>query len=120
MLTLLSASLLSKNIKVKKYGTIIFRVVLCGCETWSLTLREEHMLKVFDNRVLRRILGLRGGEITGKWRRIHNQEFYGPYSPQNIIRVVKPRRMRWVGHVAYTGGRGEVHTGFWWGNLRER
>jgi hypothetical protein len=73
---LLSSSLISKNVKIKVYRTIIMPIVLYGCETWSLTLREECRLRVFENRVLRRILGPRRGEVTGKWRRLHNEEFY--------------------------------------------
>jgi hypothetical protein len=94
MLNLFSSVFLSKNIKVKKYRTIILPFVLYGCETWSLTLREERRLRVFDNRVLGRIFEPKRDEVTGKWRRQHNQEFYGFYSPPNIIWMVKPRKMR--------------------------
>ena len=66
---LLSSSLLSKNLKIKIYRTIILRIVLYGCETWSLTLREEHRLKVFEHRVLRRIFGPMKDEVTGEWRK---------------------------------------------------
>jgi hypothetical protein len=69
--------------------------------------------------VLRRIFGPNSDEATGEWRRLHNKELYSLYSSPNIIRVIKSRRLRWAGHVARKG-RGEVHTGFWWGNLRER
>jgi hypothetical protein len=82
-------------------------VVLYGCETWSLTLREGHRLRVFKNRVLRRIFGPKRDEVTGEWRRLHNEELNDLYSSPNIIRVIKSRRMRWVGHVAGMG-RGEV------------
>jgi hypothetical protein len=71
---LLSSSLLSKNIKIKIYRTIILPVVLYGCETWSLTMREEHRLRVFENRVLRRIFGPKRDEVTEEWRRLHNEE----------------------------------------------
>ena len=71
---LLSSRLLSKNLKIKVYGTIILPVVLYGCETWSLTLREERKLRVFENKVLRRIFGPKTDEVTGKWRRLHNEE----------------------------------------------
>ena len=71
---LLSSRLLSKNLKIKTYRTIILPVVLYGCETWSLTLREERKLRVFENRVLRRIFGPRRDEVTGEWRRLHNEE----------------------------------------------
>jgi hypothetical protein len=73
---------------------------------------------MFENRVLRRIFGPKRDEVTGEWRRLNNEERNDLYQSPNIIRVIKSRRMRWVGHVARMG-RGEVHTGFSWGNLRE-
>jgi hypothetical protein len=82
------------------------------------TLREEQRLRVFENRVLRRIFGPKRDEATGEWRRLHNEELTDLYSSPNIIRVIKSRRMRWAGHVGRMGKR-EVHTGFWWGELRE-
>jgi hypothetical protein len=103
--------LLSKNIKIKIYRTTAFRVLLYGCETWSLTLREEQRLKVFENRVLRRIFGPKRDKITGECRRLHNEEFNDLYPSPNIIRVIKSIRMRWAGHVARML-RGEVHEGF--------
>jgi hypothetical protein len=106
----LSSSLLSKNVKSKIYRTIILPVVLYGCESWSLTLREECRLRVFDNKVLRRIFGPKRDEVTGEWRRLHNKELYALYSSTDIIRVIKSRRLRWAVHVARMG-RGEVHTG---------
>jgi hypothetical protein len=115
---LLSSSLLSKNTKIKIYRTTIFPVVLYGCETWSLTLREEHRLRVFENRVLRRIFGPKRDVVTGEWRRLHNEERNDLYSSPNIIWVIKSRTMRWAVHVARMA-RGEVHTGLWWGDLRE-
>jgi hypothetical protein len=89
-----------------KFGTykIILPVVLYGLETWSLTLGEEHRLRVFENRVLRRILGPKRDEVTGGWRKLHNKELHGLYSSSNIIRVITARRMRWAGHVARMGG----------------
>jgi hypothetical protein len=99
--------LLSRNTKIKIYRTIILPVVLYGCETWSLTLREEHRLRVFHNRVLRRIFGPKRDEVTGEWRRLHNEELNDLYSSPNIIRVMKSRRMGWAGHVTRMGeGRG--------------
>jgi len=77
---LLSSRLLSKNLKIKIYRTIIFPVVLYGCETWSLTWWEERKLRVFENRVLRRIFGPRRDEVTGEWRRLHNEELNDLYS----------------------------------------
>jgi hypothetical protein len=91
---LVSSRLLSKNTKIKIYRTIILPVVLYGCATWSFTLREEHRLRVFENRVLRRIFGPKRDEITGEWRRLHNEELYDLYSPPDIIRVIKSRRVR--------------------------
>ena len=75
-------------------------VVLYGYETWSLTLREEHRLRVFQNRVLRRIFGLKRDGVTGEWRKLHNEELNDLYSSPNTGRVIKSRRMRWAGHVA--------------------
>jgi hypothetical protein len=71
---LVSSCLLSKNLKIRIYKTIILPVVLYGCETWSLTLREEHRLRVFENRVLRRIFGPKRNEVMGEWRKLHNEE----------------------------------------------
>jgi len=100
---LLSSRLLPKNLKIKIYITIILPVVLHGCEIWSLTRREEKKLKVFENMVFRRIFGPRRNEVTGKWRRLHNEELNDLYSSPNIVRVIKSRRMRWAGHVARMG-----------------
>jgi hypothetical protein len=99
----LSSSLLSKNIKLKIYRTLILPVALSGCESWSLTLREERRLRVFENRVLRRMFGPKRDEVTVEWRRLHNEELNDLYSLPNIIRVIKSRRMRWAGHVARMG-----------------
>ena len=94
----------SKNLTIKIYRTIILPVVLYGCETWSLTLREERRLRVFENRVLRRIFGPKRDEVTGEWKKLHNEELNHLYSSPNIEREIKPRRMRWAGHVARMGG----------------
>jgi len=93
---LLSSSLLFKNLKIKICRTIIL-LVLYVCETWSLTLREERRLRVFENRVLRRIFGLKRDEVTREWRKLHNEEPNDRYSSPNIVRVIKSRRMRWAG-----------------------
>ena len=100
---LLSSRLLSKNLKIKIFRTIILPVVLYGCETWSLTLWEERKLRVSENMVLRRIFGPRRKEVTGEWRRLHNEELNDVYSSPNIVRVIKSRRMRWAGHVTRMG-----------------
>jgi hypothetical protein len=93
-----------KNLKIKIYKTVILPVVLYGCETWTLTLREEHRLRVFENGVFR-IFGPKREE-DGSWRKLHNDEFHNLYSSPNV-RVIKSRRMRWTGHVARMGeGRG--------------
>jgi hypothetical protein len=108
--------LISKNLKIKIYKTVILPVVLYGYETWSLTLREEHRLRVFENRVLRKIFGPKRDE-DGSWKKLHNDELYSLYSSPNIVRVIKSRRMRGAGHVARTG---EVFTGFWLGSTKAR
>jgi hypothetical protein len=94
---------------IKIYRIIILSVVLYGCETWSLTLREEHRLRVFENRVLKRLFGPKRDEVTGEWRKLHNEELRDLYFLPNIVRVVKSRRMRWAGHVARMGGGRGLH-----------
>ena len=97
--TLLSSRHHSNNLKIKIYKTKILPVVLYGCETWSLTLREECWLKLFENRILRRIFGPKKDE-KWEWRRLHSEELYSLYSSPIIVRVIKYRRLRWAGHVA--------------------
>jgi hypothetical protein len=94
-------------------------VVLYGCETWSLTLREERRLRVFENRVLR-IFGPRTDEIREEWRKLHNEELNDPYSSHSIVRVIKSRRMRWAGHVARIGENRGVFRVLVGENTRER
>ena len=119
MQKLLSSSLLSKNLKIKIYRTIIVSFVLYGCETWSLTLREECRLKMFENRVLRRIFRPKRDEVTGEWRKLRNEELNYLYSSPIIVRVIKSKRMRWERQVANMGKSRGVYR-VWWGNLRER
>jgi hypothetical protein len=99
--SLLSSHLLSINLKVRIYKTIILPAVLYGCKTWSLTLRDEHRLRMFQNRVLRRIYGPKSDEVMGEWRTMHNGELHNLYLSPDIIRQIKSRRMRCVGHVAH-------------------
>ena len=106
---LLSSSLLSKNLKIKIYRTIILPVVLCGCETWLLILREERRLRVFENRMLRRIFGPTWDEVTWEWRKLHNEELNDLYSSPNNVRVIKSKRIRRAGHVARMGKRRGVY-----------
>ena len=103
MQNLLSSRLLSKNLKIKVYRTIILPVVFYGCETWSLTLREERRLRVFENKVFGRIFGPTRDEVTGNWREMHNEEINVLYSSPNIVRLIKSRRMRWAVHVPRMG-----------------
>jgi hypothetical protein len=92
-------------VKVKIYKTIILPVVLYGCETWSLTVREEHKRSVFENRVLRRIFG---PKRDGVWRKLHKEELHNLYSP-SIIRIIKSRWMRWAGNLARMGEKRNVY-----------
>jgi hypothetical protein len=97
---LLSSRLLSGNVKIKIYRTIILTVVLYERKTWSLKFREEHRLRVFENRVLRRIFGPKRDEVTGEWGKLHSGKLHNLYSSPDIIRQTKSRRMWWAGHVA--------------------
>ncbi|KAJ4446100.1 hypothetical protein ANN_12792 [Periplaneta americana] len=90
-------------LKIRIYKTVILPVLLYGCETWTLTLREEHRLRVFENKVLRKIFGAKRDEVTGEWRKLHNTELHALYSSPDIIRNLKSRRLRWAGHVARMG-----------------
>jgi hypothetical protein len=95
LFSLLSSHVLSRNVKVKIYKTI-FLPVLYGCGTWSLTLREEHRLRVLENRVLRRIFGLKRDEVTGELRELYSEELHKLFSSPDIIRQIRLRKMRWV------------------------
>jgi hypothetical protein len=95
-----------QNLKIKIYKTVILPIVLYVCETWSLILGEEHRLRIFENRVLRKIFGPKSEE-DGSWRKLHNDKLHSLYSSRNIAMVIQSRKMRWAGHVARMGeGRG--------------
>jgi hypothetical protein len=102
-LNLLSSLLLSRHVKIKIYKSIILPVVLYGCETW----------------LLRRIFLPKRDEVTGGWRKLHDEELHNLYSSPSIIRMIMFRRMRWAGHVAQMGRTG-MHIGFWWESQKER
>jgi hypothetical protein len=112
----LSSSLISKNLKIKSYKTVILPVELCECRTWPLAWREEHRLRIFEKRVLR-IYGPKTEEDVS-WRKLHNDEIHSLYSSPNIVRVIKSRRMRWMGHVACMGERRGVFGVFIWETRR--
>jgi hypothetical protein len=104
---------------IRIYKAIILPVVLYGCETFSLTLKKEHRLRLFENRVLRRIFGQRRDEVTAERRKLHNEELHDMYSSRIIIRIMKSRKMRWSEYVARMGRRG-TRIGCWWESQRER
>jgi hypothetical protein len=110
---------LSNNIKIRIYKIIILPVVLYGCETWSLKLRAEQRLRVFQNRVLRKIFGPKRDEVTEDWRKLQDEELHNMYSSPNLIRMDMSRRIKWAGHVALMGRRG-MHIDYWWGSQKKR
>jgi hypothetical protein len=101
--------LLSKNVKVRIHKTRILPVVLYGCETWSLTVKEDHKLRVFDNRVLRRIFGPKRDRVTGGWGKLRNEELHNLYPSPSLIRIIRSRRIRWEGYVARKGEKRNVY-----------
>jgi hypothetical protein len=113
---ILSSSLLSKNVKSGIHKTVISPAVLYGCDIWSLTLRDEHRLRVLENRVLRRIFEQKG---TGGWRKLHNEELNCLYSSPDIIRSIKSRKLKRAGHVASMGKKRNAIV-FWWESQKER
>jgi hypothetical protein len=102
------------------YESIILPVILYGCESCFLTVREEHRLRVFENRVLRRIFGARRDEVTGEGRKLHNGELHNLYSSPNVVRQIKSRRIREARHVARMGKEKKSCKGFWWESQKER
>ena len=98
---------------------MVLPIALYGCETWSVILREECRLRIFESRTMRGIFGPERNEMIGEWRKLHTQELNDLYSSPNIIRLVESRKMRWVGNVARMG-KGKMYAGFWWGKLREK
>jgi hypothetical protein len=96
---------LYKNTKIKTYRAVILPVIFHACGTWSLIRREEHRLRVFDNRALEQIFGPKMDEVIGEWKRLHNEKLYDRHSSPNFIRVMKSRKMRWAGNVAGVGER---------------
>jgi hypothetical protein len=111
--------LLSKKLKIAIYRNIILFVVLYGCETWSLILREECRIRVLEKRVIRRIFGPKRDEVTGECRKLHNEELNYLYFAPTIVRVIKSRRMRWADHVARMGAWERRVQGFGGKYLRE-
>jgi hypothetical protein len=107
----LFSQLLTNNVKIGIYNTIILPVVLYGCGTSSMTLRKEPRLTVFEKGFLRRIFGLKNDEVTGGWRKLHNEERHNLYSLPGIIRIIKSWSMRWAGHVTQMQIR-RMHIGF--------
>jgi hypothetical protein len=99
--------------------SIILPVVLYGRETWSLTLKEEHRLRMFEKRLLKRMFGPKRDDVTGGWRKLHNEELHNSNFSPNIIRMIKSRRMRWAGHVARMG-QGGMYIGYWWESQKAR
>ena len=105
----MSTSLLSKNIKIKIYRTILLSFVVYGCETWSLILTDQRRLRVFENRVLRRILGPTWDEVKSEWKKLYNEKLNDLYCSPNVIWVNKSGRMRLAGHVAPIGEESGVY-----------
>jgi hypothetical protein len=110
----------SKYIKIKICRKTILPIVLYGCETWSLTLRKEHRLRMFENGVQRKKFGSKRNDVTGEWRRLYNGELNDVYCSRNVIQLLKSGIIKWAGHVTRMGERGEVRIAFWRGDPMER
>jgi hypothetical protein len=115
----LSSRLLSKNVKIRIYKTIISPVVLYGCETWSLTSREVHRLRVLENRVLRRAFGPKRDEVSGDWRKLHSEKLHNLYPSPSIIRMIKVTEDEMSGACSTNGEKSNAYR-IWWESLRER
>jgi len=100
---LLSSSLLSKHLKINVHRTLILPVVLCGCEIWSLKLREERRLRLFENEAFLEKVWASEGDVTGQWGKLHNEELNDLYTSSIMVRVLKSKRVSWVSHVACMG-----------------
>jgi hypothetical protein len=107
-----------KNLGIKIYKAVIFSVAFYGRETWSLTLGEEHRLRMFENSVERRIFGPQRDEVMGGWRKLHNEGLRNLYSSPHVIRMMKSRRVGWAGHIACMRRR-EMHAGICWESQKE-
>jgi len=106
------------NMSICSY--IILPVALYGCETWSVTLRDEHRLRVFENRELRKIFGPKGEIVSGEWRKLHTEELHDLHCSANVIRTIKSNLSRYAGQVARMGREEVPSESFWWGSWRER
>jgi len=95
---------------LKIFRTVILPVILYGCESWSTTLADEHKLRVFENKILRKIYGPKRDEMTGEWRRLHNDELYGLYDSPNVVKIMKSRRLRWADHVSRMEKKGRLYS----------
>jgi len=104
---LLTSRLISRKLKLKIYRTAILPD---GCESWSTTLADEHKLRVFESKVLRKIYGPKRDEMTGEWRRLHNEEQQGLYDSPDVVKIMKSRRLRWAGHVARMGKKRRLYS----------
>jgi len=100
----------TQNIKIRIYGTLILPFDFYGCETWSLTLREKRRLRMFENRVLRKVFRSERDDVTGEWRKLQNEELDDLYSSPNIVRVIKSKRKRWAEHIARMRERRSVYS----------
>ena len=107
---LLTSRLISRKLKLKIYRTVILPVILYGCESWSTTVADEQKLRVFENKILRKIYGPKRDEMTGEWRRLHNEELHGLYDSPDVVKIMKSRRLRWAGHVARMGEKRRLYS----------